>query len=397
MRTRWLVAVGFALVGVASARAQPTATPAPTQLPPLLPVPATQPPPDCPPPGARPGLDYDPGYLYLPDRLPDRPRHQPSDDACGPPGRWWIAPELDLAWVPSRPAPANVQLRLPEPTMPGQTLPGPQLPVAGLSAPRFEAALGLSGGVWFGEGNANGLDASTLLRDANGTFPGTAPGMAVLFPNGTHRSVPQVVPAAPQTVGTFPATLGTFFATADVNYRHNLFCDGNARLDALAGYRYAFVGDDLYLGDLPDPGHPEYRLNRASVSNAFNGVQFGLAGEVRFNGWYAAGSTKVAFGAVTADVTATGMFAAAQAEANGTFQRLSALAPMERNEFAVMPTLGIQLGHQLGAHGRIYVNYSFEYLNRTARLGDALNPLNTGLALTDFWVQSIGFGAEFRY
>jgi hypothetical protein len=344
-----------------------------------------------------PGFEYDPGYLYLPERLPDRPGRL-GDAVCGPPGRFWIAPELDLAWVSTHPAPTDVRLRIPDPAAPGVTRPALHLPVAGLAPDRFVPAFGMSGGFWWGDTNAHGVDASMLLRDASTTFTGSAPGLAVLFPNGTSRSVPRVVPVAPQSTGTFPATFDTFFATADVNYRHKLFCSENARLDALAGYRYLFLGDELYLGDVPDPGHQEYRLNRAAVANAFNGGQLGLAGEFRMNRWYVAGSAKVALGVVAPEVTATGMFVGAQGRVTGcVFQPLGGLAAAERNTFAVVPTVNVQFGRQLGQHTRLYVAYSFTYLSRAGRLGDALNPLNTGLALTDFWVQAIGFGGEFRF
>src|SRR5688572_5829107 len=118
MRTRWLLAVGVAVCGVGSAVGQPLppippvpAAPAPPparELPPLLPVPEG-PLAEVPRPGPV-GVEYDHGYSYLPERLPERPRR---DDVCGPPGKWWISPSLELAWVPTRPAPATVRLRVP--------------------------------------------------------------------------------------------------------------------------------------------------------------------------------------------------------------------------------------------------------------------------------------------
>jgi hypothetical protein len=152
----------------------------------------------------------------------------------------------------------------------------------------------------------------------------------------------------------------------------------------------------LYLGDVPDPGHQEYRSNRAAVANAFNGGQVGLAGEFRLDRWYVLSSAKVALGAVTPDVTSTGAFVGAQARGSA-FQRLGGLTAAERTTFAVVPALNVLFGRQLGQHTRLYVAYSVTYLSRAGRLGDALNPLNTGLVLTDAWVQALGFGGEFRF
>ncbi|MBN9117727.1 MAG: BBP7 family outer membrane beta-barrel protein [Planctomycetes bacterium] len=402
MRSRWVVALGVAVLGVGSARAQqPVAPPAreyPCDLPPLLPVPPNPGPlAEVPRPGPA-GVEYDHGYNYLPERLPERPRRS-GDDVCGPPGRWWVAPSLELAWVPARPATSMVRLRVLDPVTPGGTLPGPLVPMAARSTSRFQAALGLVVGRWFDENNTHGVEASFFLRDANSTFGGLSPGSLVVFPQGTDRGA-QVIAfppdLAPFVVGAFPVTLDTFFATADVNYRRKLLCTDGARLDLLAGYRYAYLRDELYLGDVSD-GHDEYRLNRAAVTNAFHGGQIGLAGEVRANRWYAAGSVKVALGAVTEKAEATGAFIGAEAQAPGGYQRLNALAAGEHTEFAVMPTLNVQLGRQVSDRARVFAGYSLNYLSRVARLGDALNPTTTGLTVTDFWVRSISLGAEFRF
>ena len=349
-------------------------------------------------PPRRAGIEYDHGYQYLPERLPERRRH--AEDACGPDGLWWINPSLELAWASRRPAPATVRL----PIAGAGALPGLRLPTGGLDAGRFEAALGLVVGRWFGETNTHGVEASFFVRDANTTFEGLVPGALVFFPGGSDRAAPQVAVLprviGAQVVGRFPATLGTYFVTADVNYRHKLFCSENARLDALAGYRYAYLGDELYLGDLPADdgrGRSAYRLNRAAVSNAFHAAQVGLAGEVRADGWYAAGSVKVGFGAVTTETTASGLFAAAEGRTANGFRRLGGLTVAERSEFAVMPVLGVQVGRQITPHARVYAGYTFQSLSRVGRLGDALDASNAGLTLTDFCVQSISLGGEFRF
>jgi hypothetical protein len=347
----------------------------------------------------RPTIDYDHGYQYLPEQLPAR---QLTDAVCGPLGKWWVNVGVDLTWAATRPPLSTVRLRVPDPTTPGNTFPGPRLPVGGLDAGQFEPAFSMSLGHWFDDAHTHGVDASFFIRDANTTFDARAPGMFVLFPDGTSRSAPLVTvlpaqPAGQQFVTFFPATIGTFFTTFDVNYRNNLFCSEYARLDGLIGYRYAFLGDELYLGDLPAGSSNAFRWNRAAVSNSFNGGQIGLAGEVRANRWYLSGSAKVALGVITPDVTATGLFVGAQARTPVGYRRLNALVPTDTNEFSAMPTLNVQLGRQITTHARVFVGYSFYYLSRAGRLGDVLNPGNVDLKLTDFWVQSVTLGAEFRF
>jgi hypothetical protein len=403
MAYRWVAAWGCVLLTAVAASAQGVSRlPAtadcldqPTQYPPLLRPPAN---PDPNPPLAvvprGPTGEYDHGQLYLPDYVPSAP-----PEGCRPLGRWWVSPTFEFAWLPSKPAPGAVRLRVPTGT--GDGIPGPILPLAGRSAERFQGGFGLNLGWWFGDGNRHGVDASLFfVSGGDATFDGFAPGMLVLFPNGTTKSAPQVIVFPPGTpiVGIFPATLSTWYIGTDVNYRHNLHCGPNARLDLLAGYRYAFLQDELFIGEPPDDSHDEFRRNRVAVSNPFHGGQLGLAGEYRGSGWYVSGTAKVAFGVVSPEVCASGLFVGAEgATGAGGYSRLAALGDPGGNRFAVLPTLNVQLGKQVRDHGRIFVGYSFQYLSQAARLGDALNAAATGLALTDFWVQSFNLGFELRF
>jgi hypothetical protein len=309
-----------------------------------------------------------------------------------------VTPSLELAWVPTRAAPTNIRLRVPNPLSPGGSLPGPVLPVGGLTSGSFSAAMGLAVGHWFDDANTRGVEANFFFRDLSTTYVTRAPGALVTFSRG-ERGVPQIVmlpePFNRQVAGPLPFTLDTFFTTVDVNYRQRLYCDDNARLDWLAGYRYAFLGDNLYLGDYAT--NDDYRLNRAAVSNSFHGAQVGLAGEVRSGGWYAAGSAKIALGATSAEVTSSGVFSGAQARFDGRTRRLEGLTGADRTTFAVLPSLAVQVGRQVTPHIRLFTGYSFTYLSRAARLGDVLAPQNTGLTFNDFWVQSISLGADFRF
>src|SRR5262249_33362496 len=109
-------------------------------------------------------------------------------------------------------------------------------------------------------------------------------------------------------------------------------------------------------------------------------------------------SAKIAFGVVTPDVTTSGLFVGAEARRgrNG-FTRLATLASGEESQFAVLPTFNVSFGRQLTDHARVFAGYTFYYLSRAARLGDALDPGNGELKLTDFWVNSVSLGFELRY
>ncbi len=241
-----------------------------------------------------------------------------------------------------------------------------------------------------------------MLGRGEETFSGYTPGLVVVFPRGAARSAPDfvVLPASQIAayVGTIPATLTTWFTGADANYRCNLLCSETCRLDALAGYRFAYLQDELYLGETPDPGHDEYRQNRLAVSNAFHGGQFGLAGEVRAERWYLHGTAKVALGTVTADVSATGAMIGMAAITPAGYSSLPALSDATQAQFAVLPTVNVLAGRQFGEHTRVFAGYSFRYLSRVTRLADVVNPATTSASpASDFWVQAMNFGVELRY
>jgi hypothetical protein len=378
----------------------------PTQYPSLLRPPANPDPPLAVVPRG-PAGEYDHGHLYLPDYVPPSP-----PESCRPLGRWWVSPSFEFAWLSSRPIPANVRLRVPTPD--GGSIPGPILPVAGRTAQTFQGGFGLSGGWWFNDRNTRGIDASFFtVSGGDTTIDAVAPGMIVFFPDGAG-SVPQLLvfpPGFPIT-GFFPATLSTWYVTADVNYRHNLRCGPNTRLDLIAGYRFAALEDELFLGDSPDGSDTDYRCNRAAVTNAFHGAQVGLAGEYGGERWYVAGSAKVAFGVVNPEVCVNGLFVGAEGYTgperfapmgpraglgNGGNSPITALSASAGSRFAVLPTLNVQLGRQIGDHARLFVGYSFQYLSEAVRLGDMLNPVATSAIFTDFWVQSLSLGFELRY
>ena len=106
---------------------------------------------------------------------------------------------------------------------------------------------------------------------------------------------------------------------------------------------------------------------------------------------------KVAFGAVTPDVCASGMFAGAEGATATGYARLAALSDPQHSRFAVLPTVNLAVGKQVTERTRLFAGYTFQYLSRAARLGDVLSPAAPGLTFTDFWVQAVNVGLEYRY
>lgn len=371
-----------ALVFAGLALGSPEEPERPTELPPLLKVPADVAPPPKGPRG--PSGEYEPGYFYLPERSPDGPR-RPAP--CGPEGRIWIGAGLELAWMKAPTAPALVRLG----SANGPVLFGGER----LSSP-IQAGLSLDAGIWMNEARTIGFDASFVYFNATS-------GESVIGPTADLPLVlpPSFIladPAVP-SVGAFQAGLNTLFSTGDVNARTNLLCTADARLDTIAGYRYARLRDDFEVyGKRLNPGSDITRFrDEAHTDNQFHGGQIGVAGELRRGAWFASGAGKVAFGVVFSD-----------SEVNGVFRRNAVVTPTghfarpsveEGERFAVMPVAEFAVGRQIGEHLRLAAGYRFVYWNRVARAPGFLDPAapHSLQDASDFWLQSASLTAEWRY
>lgn len=422
---RWVAACGIAFLTFGNTPAQPGTLPdsanpvarpfagsppattlSDCDLPPLLPVPQPgQTPPGLPTPRG-PGGEYDPGYFYLPDRVPDT--LPASSQACGPAGRFWISSMLELGWTNSAHAPAL--LRVGSPTGPVAYGDG------GLSTP-FRAGVGVTGGVWLNSDHTHGIDAS---------FDYLAPGNTnmVIFSNGSAFYLPTAGGGAytlanPATgyAGAYQAGLTTRFAAADVNYRENLFCDSSGRLDAMVGYRYGHLGEDytIYGKRIGEDIAIERFRDDISALNQFHGGQIGLAGEYRVGRWFLSTTAKMAFGAVFTDTEANGKFRVnGVVMPYGFYSRPGENGSREETRFGVMPTTALTFGRQIGKHGRVFIGYNFLYMNNLVRGPDVIdptppvtgsnpfqvnpaNPSRRDATTSDLWVQTLNLGLEWRF
>lgn len=378
----------------------------PVALPPLLPVPpATPPRPAGPPTPSRPVGEYDPGYFYLPERAPVSARPEPP---CGPQGRFWFAPALELGW--SKPADTPPLVRLGTPT--GPVVYGNER----LRTP-FRAGLGLAGGLWLDDRHTRGIDGSFYhLSEGSNETNVLTNAVPLVLPTANGVGFPLADPGT-EHLGNYQAGLTTRFIAADANVRRNLFCSENARLDTLVGYRFAHLGETFELyGKRLGPGGEVVRFrDDAAARNDFHGGQVGLAGEYRLDRWYLAATGKVAFGTVFTTTELDGKFRVnGVVVPSGFYARPGISGAMEHTRFGVMPTVGVTLGRQLGEHSRVFVGYNLLYLTGLTRGPDVIDPTPNVLATdpqaplaplagrrdattSDFWVQSVSLGMEWRY
>lgn len=405
MRTRRLIACGLVLLTATTVAAQ--APERPTELPPLLRAPpAAQPTPAAPVPRG-PVSEYDPGYLYLPERAPVAASTEP---ACGPAGRFWFVPTLELGWTRAAGNPLIARTGV---VVPGGVIPGTVVYGGRSLAAPGRAGFGLGTGMWFDPQHTRGIDASFYYLGKGTTetaiFAGNIP---MLLPVHDPLGTPAFFALAGPDVGigAYQVGLSTRYASADVNYRQNLLCYGRLRIDGLVGYRYAHLGEDLqaYGKRLGPTGEIIRFKDHVDAANHFHGAQIGLAVEHQFGQWYVAFAKKLAFGGTVTTTDFDGAFRVnGTVDPYGFYSRPAVAGRRSHTDFAVMPVLTLMVGRQLWDHGRVFAGYTLQSLTAVTRATDVVDGsptlagYGTGMqretATSSFWSQSVTLGMDLRY
>jgi hypothetical protein len=250
--------------------------------------------------------------------------------------------------------------------------------------------------------------------------------VATGMPDAEFVSVPGFLDGTVQV----SASTGSFLG-AGVLTRHNLYWGCNAHLDALVGYRYLSLIDDLgVIENLTsvDPTQTVAPLGTRIIvmdsfhtSNRFHGGDIGLSGEYRWNSWSLGGTARIALGATQERVDINGSTIVivpgfAPVTSPGGLLALSSNSGIRtRDVFAVVPEIQAQLAYQISARTRIHVGYNFLYWSRVARAGDQIDlavnpallppatpgasPLRPAFTFqgADFWAQGINLGLDFRF
>jgi hypothetical protein len=299
----------------------------------------------------------------------------------------------------------------------------------------FRSGLRVRAGMWLDDCQRCGVEADYFfLGDSTDRFAAGSPdGSAVIA--RPFVDVLSGVPAAelvsfPGVVaGSVGVESSSEFHGWGVRAVHNLCCDPCGRFDLTLGYRYLNLTDELTIVEdltaLAQPGVvPGTRLqilDRFRIENEFHGPSVGANFERRYGRWFVGGRAAVALGVTRQEVTIDGA-TAITAPGGPTTRFVGGLLAQPTNigrvtdhAFAVVPEVGFRVGAQLTPCLRGFVGYDFLYWSDVARAGDQIDPrVNTNqlpppLPLTgpevpartgrttDFWVQGVSAGVEWRF
>lgn len=299
-----------------------------------------------------------------------------------------------------------------------------------------------SGGAWMGPAKRWGVDLDYFkLDDQQERFSQASDGTVILarpyfdIVSGNEAAVLIAFPAVAS--GSVSAEAITKLDAAAGRLRWNLCCSTNTsaamgyplladgyRVDLTGGYRFARLSDHLTIThtslDLSNED-TTFAEDLFVTGNEFHGGEVGIVWERRWGRWLLLGVGRVALGNNRQTVRIEGRSVidngtGPQTFTGGVLAQSSNIGFFRRDEFSVIPELGLTVGLQLTNHTRITAGYTFYYVSNVVRAGDIIDrDLNPGLLPpasgpltgparpqfvfheTDFWAQGLTAGVDVRF
>jgi hypothetical protein len=217
---------------------------------------------------------------------------------------------------------------------------------------------------------------------------------------------------------------------AETNFSLKFGAFGRLQLDALAGFRYWHLQEDLGIEEntTVSMGAPVFAGNSIKVNdffgteNSFYGGQLGLRGRLQYERLHLDVITKIALGASQEVAAIRGATSIDTMPATAFNAGLLALASNSgrffHEEFTAIPEIGVNLGFRVTNNIDVFAGYTFMYWANVLRPGDQIDTnLNPHLIPTSnsfgtaggparpaavlresgFWAQGLNVGIELRY
>ena len=286
-------------------------------------------------------------------------------------------------------------------------------------------------GTWLNTQQTWGIGASFLdLQNVarNYDVASTGPILARPFFNTqTGHDDSEIVAQSGIAAGGIRVRTTDAFVAGDAYFRQALAFAPRRRIDLVYGWRYLQMSESLSIDDRTvstDPFNQQVPLGTTIVGrdefrtiNRFNGAQIGLMTERRAGIWSLSTVGKISLGNMHETVLINGSNTVSEPGVGQTHSAGSLLAQpsnigrFDRNVFAAVPEVTLNLGLQLSPQWRANVGYSLIYINRVAQAGNQVdfavdpNQLSGGTGTSpafhfqqsNFWVQGLNFGLNYRF
>ncbi|HEY2410823.1 MAG TPA: BBP7 family outer membrane beta-barrel protein [Pirellulaceae bacterium] len=316
------------------------------------------------------------------------------------------------------------------------------VPTAGVIAPGFATSV-LYGNDPIGTNLRNGgrLTYSHLFQDGitSGTlrFWGIENGSATFATNQTQTpiiglpfndtllGVPNAYLAAHPdltTSGDVRVLSKNSIIGADAYASRNWYSDGYSSIDVLGGYQFARLDDSIAIatnsvtnGAAALPNATINTFDSFRTQNEFHGGSFGFLAKSYRGPITLEGLFKVAAGNQRERVTISGNnTVSGLSTPGGIFTQPTNIGSVQQNHFVFIPELNTNLVYNVNQSWRLTCGYTFIYWSRALLAGNQIDTNVNSSQLfggnlagsatpapkfqrTDFWVQGISLGSEFRW
>ena len=287
----------------------------------------------------------------------------------------------------------------------------------------------ISFGYWLDPCKLAAIEATYFgLNDESTTFQATSDVARPFFDVPGRAEAAWPVDVTGLVDGAIDISATTELHSFEVLLRRALPAEYCSRLDFVVGYRYARLNDDLRIaqqGSSVDvnaffpAGQTVEMLDLFETENEFHGAELGLVAEMRHCRWTLEMLMKLSLGGTESRVNIDGgtlVDGVPRVAAGGMLTQGSNIGTYVRDEFTMIPELGVTLGYDLTCRTRFMFGYSFLYWSKVARPGDQIDlalDLDYGtvppqqaagamhpefsFATTDFWAQGLSFGLDHRF
>jgi hypothetical protein len=331
-------------------------------------------------------------------------------NGSGPADRVWGSAEVLLWWI----KPGNVPPLATTGSLDsgGAIGPGTTTLLGGSQGDEMRVGGRFSVGYWLDCHQSRGIEASYFFlngpADRFDSSSAGAPGSAVLarpfFNVISGLQDAQAVAFPGVTGGNLRTFSNSQLQGAQLNGVGNLCCHSSCcndccansccdqsgyRVNLIGGFRYLQLNEDLRITEnltllptAPPPFVPGQTINvvdRFETRNNFYGGQIGARGEWWRGRWFVNALGTVALGDTHQEVRISGSttftdpgFAPVR-QSGGLLALPTNIGSYSRDQFSVVPEVGINVGRQLTDHVRVYAGYSFIYWSSVVRPGDQID------------------------
>ncbi len=303
-------------------------------------------------------------------------------------------------------------------------------------------------GLWLDRCHTWGVGAEFFqLGGESETFSGTSTGDPILarpfFNTQTGLQDSELVAYPGVVSGTVAVNVESELQGAGVHFRYLRCCDQGcskwlfcgcedhfcSRTEAMIGWRYleldesVSITEDLTSTRDDDPGTFNI-LDRFATRNQFNGLDLGWAYRRTRGYWTFDTLLRMGVGNTHQSVRINGQTTinspqnvpTTQTTPGGLLAQTSNIGTYTQNQFAVVPEFNANVGYQLTDHIRLMAGYTFLYWSNVVRPGEQIDlDVNPGLLpppqnpligvqrpafafdTTDYWVQGLNAGFEYRW